>query len=124
MGLAAPLLIVAVTVGLGAVALAGAASGRAHGRRRHSPPVYRGTQGAGGGFCSNRPFYAGYGSVSDSRTLRFTLGEPLVSQGDLLLAAITSHGRVTPPSGWSRVSATGPASSGTRLQVFDKIAGR
>jgi hypothetical protein len=56
--------------------------------------------------------------------LRITLGEPLVSPGDLLLAAITSDDQVTPPPGWSAVSATGPANSGTRLQVFDKIAGR
>jgi hypothetical protein len=123
-GLAAGLLVVAVTVGLAAVAVAGAASGRAHARRHHRPPVYRGTQGAGGGFCSNRPFYTGYGSVSDSRTLRITMGEPFISQGDLLLAAITSDRQVTPPPGWSTVFATGPASSGTRLEVFDKIVGR
>jgi hypothetical protein len=52
------------------------------------------------------------------------MGEPFASQGDLLLAAITSDGQVTPPPGWSTVFATGPASSGTRLQVFEKIAGR
>lgn len=117
-------MIVSVTVGLWAVAIAGAASGKAHPRRRHKPPIYRGTQGTGGAFCSNKPYYIGYGGVSDSRTLKLTLGEPLISQGDLLLAAITSDGRVTPPPGWSTLSDTGRASSGTRLQVFYKIEGR
>ena len=118
-----PLLVAAVTVGFEAAAIAGAASGRAHVSRRHTPPVYRGTQGAGGGYCSNRPLYLGYGTVSDSKTLRIGVS-PFVSEGDLLLAAITSEGKVTPPPGFSALSATGPASSGTRLQVFDMIAGR
>jgi hypothetical protein len=52
------------------------------------------------------------------------MGLTPVSHGDLLLAAITSDGRVTPPPGWSTVSDTGPASSGTRLQVFEEIVGR
>jgi hypothetical protein len=113
----------AAAVGLWAVAVAGAASGRAHGHRRHKPPIYRGTQGAGGGYCSNQPYYVGYATASDSKTLKVTLGAPYPSAGDLLLAAVTSRGRVSPPPGWSAVSGTGPASSGTRLQVFDKIAG-
>jgi hypothetical protein len=122
-GLAAPFLILAATIGLWAAAIAGAASGKANARRRHHPPIYRGTQGAGGGYCSNQPLYVGHGSVSDSTTLRITLGEPDISQGDLLFAAITSAGQVTPPPGWTAVSDTGPASSGTRLQVFYKLNG-
>ena len=121
---AVPLLVLAVTVGLEAAAVAGAASRGPHVAHRHTPPVYRGTQGAGGGYCSNRVLYPGYGTVSDAKTLKITMGEPFVSQGDLLLAAITSDGQVTPPPGFSAVSAAGPASSGTQLQVFDEIAGR
>ena len=123
-GTAVPLMVLAAAVGLEAAAVAGAASRGSHVGHRHTPPVYRGTQGAGGGYCSNRTFYPGYGTVSDAKTLKITLGEPFISPGDLLLAAITSDGQVTPPPGFSAVATTGPASSGTRLQVFDEIAGR
>lgn len=122
-GLVAAILLVAAVVGLEVVAIAGAASTRAHARHRHHPPVYRGTQGGGGGACSNTPFPAGGGSVSGSKVLTVRIDSSFISRGDLLLAAVSSQGHLTVPSGWSAVSGTGPASSGVRLQVFYKIAG-
>ena len=117
-------LLVAVVIGLEVAAIAGAASSRAHVRGSHRPPVYRGTQGGGGGACSNTPFPAGGGAVSDSKVLEVRITSPsYISAGDLLLAAVSSQRHLTAPSGWSAVSSTGPASSGVRLQVFYEIAG-
>lgn len=123
-GLLAAILLVAAVIGLDVAAIAGAASTGTQPRGRHKPPVYRGNQGGGGGACSTTPYPTGGGDVSDSTVLKVKIDSSFMSAGDLLLAAVSSQGPVTTPSGWSAVSSTGPASSGVRLQVFYRIAGR
>jgi hypothetical protein len=123
-GLAAPILLVVAVIGLEVAAIAGAASKHTHTRGRHRPPIYRGTQGGDGGACSNTPFPAGGAAVSDSKVLKVRIDSSFTSAGDLLLAAISSQGHVTAPSGWSALPSTDPASSGVQLQIFYEIAGK